>query len=230
MSNIYTNGTYIDNNPTWHMEDSQWKADQIIKMMNSNAIRPRTICEIGCGAGEILHQLSCRLDTKTSLWGYEISPQAYAICKRKEKNNLSFYNTDLLSDNQMFFDVVMAIDVVEHIEDYFGFLRRLRSKGDLKIFQIPLDMHVQGVLRDTPITKRKRVGHLHYFSKETAIAALNEAGYTILDYSYTCGAIDLKRKGWKTAFMKLPRRLMFKINEDFAVRLLGGAALLLLTR
>jgi cyclopropane fatty-acyl-phospholipid synthase-like methyltransferase len=212
------------------MEDSQWKAQQIIKIMSANRLKPRTICEIGCGAGEILNELYKQLPDETSLFGYEISPQAYSICKSKAKDKLIFRHEDMLSDDKAFFDVVLAIDVVEHVEDYLGFLRKLRNKGEFKIFQIPLDMHAQGVIRNTPIVKRKRVGHLHYFSKETAISALKETGYTILDAFYTCGALDLKKKGWKTALMKLPRRLMFTLNKDISVRLLGGAALLVLAR
>ena len=51
---IYTNGYYLEKNPTWHVEDSSWKAKNIIKMMKRNNIVPKTICEVGCGAGEIL--------------------------------------------------------------------------------------------------------------------------------------------------------------------------------
>jgi len=56
---IYTEekGNYLENNPTWHIEDSPWKAKQIFKMLNKNSINPKSIAEIGCGAGEILNQL-----------------------------------------------------------------------------------------------------------------------------------------------------------------------------
>jgi ubiquinone/menaquinone biosynthesis C-methylase UbiE len=56
-SRIYTNGDYIKKNPTWHVENSAWKAEQILTMLSKHNLTPQTICEVGCGAGEILAQL-----------------------------------------------------------------------------------------------------------------------------------------------------------------------------
>ena len=57
MKNIYENGRYFDKNPAWHTEDSPWKARQILSCLNRNHIRPKSVCEVGCGAGEVLSQL-----------------------------------------------------------------------------------------------------------------------------------------------------------------------------
>jgi len=54
---MYRSNEYLKNNPTWHVEDSPWKAKQILKIIGNNNLQPNSICEIGCGAGEILHQL-----------------------------------------------------------------------------------------------------------------------------------------------------------------------------
>jgi type I restriction-modification system DNA methylase subunit len=40
--------------------------------------------EIGCGAGEILRQMQTHLSTRTTFHGYEISPQAFRLCKQKK--------------------------------------------------------------------------------------------------------------------------------------------------
>jgi 2-polyprenyl-3-methyl-5-hydroxy-6-metoxy-1,4-benzoquinol methylase len=61
--------------------------------------------------------------------GYEVSPQAFEICSKKEKSNLLFVFGDLLNEEKAYFDVVLAIDVFEHVEDYLGFVRGLRTKG-----------------------------------------------------------------------------------------------------
>ncbi|MDX9745689.1 MAG: hypothetical protein WCX84_00020 [Syntrophales bacterium] len=97
------------------------------------------------------------------------------------------------------FDIVMAIDVFEHVEDCFGFLRKLKEKAEYKIFHIPLDLSVQTVLRSFPIIHgRKSVGHIHYFTKETALETLKDTGYLIIDYFYTGGSLELPNRGWKT--------------------------------
>jgi hypothetical protein len=229
MVQMYDDGTYHENNPTWHEEDSPWKAKQIIKIIEKNRLNPQKICEVGCGAGEILNQLSLYFGTDKEFFGYEVSPQAYQLCLTKAKPNLTFQLSNLLSEDTEFFDIVLAIDVFEHIEDYFIFLRKLKNKAQYKIFHIPLDLSVQSVLRCSPILKlRRSVGHIHYFTKETALETLNDTGYKVIDYFYTGNTIDLPNRGWKASLMKIPRKLAFSINNDLAVRVLGGYSLLVL--
>jgi cyclopropane fatty-acyl-phospholipid synthase-like methyltransferase len=161
--------------------------------------------------------------------GYEISPQAFELCSKKSKENLTFRLEDLLKNDIAHFDIVMAIDVFEHVEDYFGFLRKLKEKAEYKIFHIPLDLSVQTVFRSSPIIKgRKSVGHIHYFTKETALETLKDTGYSIVDYFYTGGSLELPNRGWKANLLKVPRRLAFSLNQDLAVRLLGGYSLMVL--
>lgn len=230
MTRIYEDGTYLANNPSWHEEDSPWKARQIDTIIKKNSATSKTICEIGCGAGEILNQLSATYVDK-KFFGYEISPQAFALCGARSKANLTFRHADLLEDNSAFFDVVMAIDVFEHVEDYFGFLRKLRDKADIKIFHIPLDLSVQTVLRSNPILKRrKEVGHIHYFTKDTALETLRDTGYSIIDYFYTSSSLELPNRGWKATLLKMPRKVAFWLNKDWAVRLLGGYSLMVLAK
>lgn len=229
-SSRYQDGRYLVANPTWHEEDSAWKATQISRMIRQNNLRPATICEIGCGAGEILNCLSKEFDNPTEFFGYEISPQAFEICKAKEHPKLKFNLVNLLEDPSHF-DIAMAIDVFEHVEDYFGFLRKFKSKGTYKIFHIPLDLSVQTVLRSRPILHgRETNGHIHYFTKETALATLSDTGYEVMDYFYTNSAIELTDRGWKSELMKAPRSLMFALNQDLAARLLGGFSLLVLAK
>ena len=179
--NIYTDGKYFNNNPTWGVEDSPWKAEQILKIINRNSLQPTSIAEIGCGAGEILYNLSSSLST-VSFYGYEISPQAFSLTETRKKNNIRFYLDNLIDKSEVYFDVVLCIDVFEHVEDYLGFLKQLKLKGKNHIFHIPLDISISSVLRSQPILNgRKTVGHLHYFTKETALATLEDAGYEIID-------------------------------------------------
>lgn len=231
QTTIYEDGRYLERNPTWHEEDSHWKAEQIIRILKRNDITPSNICEIGCGAGGILGCLANEYGDDVIFSGYEISPQAFEICKKRERPNLHFILDDLLGKDKQRFDVVMAIDVFEHVEDYFGFLRKLKKKARYKIFHIPLDLSVQSVWRVSPIlNRRKSAGHLHYFTKETALATLNDAGYDVVDHFYTCGALELSNLGWKANLMKLPRRVLFSLNRDLSVRTLGGFSLLVLAK
>lgn len=231
MESIYEDGTYLENNSSWHEEDSAWKAKQIKKVIEKNHILPSTICEIGCGAGEILNQLSSQLNGGKKYFGYEISPQAFALCSKKARDNLCFFLEDLLKKDDEYFDLIMAIDVLEHVDDYIGFLRKIQTKGKYKIFHIPLDLSVQTVLRPSVVMESRRtVGHLHYFTKETALATLEYAGYEIIDYFYSASRVDLPNRGWKANLLKIPRTIMFFFNSNLAVRVMGGFSLLVLAK
>jgi len=158
--------------------------------------------------------------------GFELSPQGFKLCRQRETERIRFFNRDFCADNAPVYDIVLCIDVFEHVEDCLAFLRALRRKGKAFIFHIPLDMNVQMVLRSSPILMvRSTVGHLHYFSKDTALATLEDAGYAVRSWFYTPNNVERPKSG-KARLLRLPRRMLFSIHKDLTVRLLGGYALL----
>ena len=231
QNTIYEDGSYLSENPTWHEEDSSWKARQIKKILQKYDIISSSVGEIGCGAGEILNCLAKEYGDEVNFSGYDISPQAIQICKKKERKNLHFFLKDILEENDSYFDILMAIDVIEHVEDYFGLLRKIKNKATYKIFHFPLDLSVQMVLRSWPILKlRSSVGHIHYFTKELALATLKDTGYEIIDNFYTPISLELKNLSWKAHLLKPFRKLLFFINQDLAARMLGGYYLMVLAK
>ena len=228
MQEIYQGDTYANKNPTWHEEDAPWKAKHIETILKSNAIAPTTICEVGCGTGDILLNLSGAFPA-AKLSGYEISPHAYERAKVKETEAVRFHFGDLLEEKDLRFDVLVIADVIEHVEDYVKFIKALKPLSQYKVFHIPLDLSVQSVFRAWPIMNlREGVGHLHYFFKDTALATLKDCGYRVVDYRYTASRLELPNQAFSSRVMRLPRRLMYAMNADFAVRLLGGYSLMVL--
>ena len=229
--NIYTDGSYGRQHPGWHAEDSPWKAAQILKMLRRNDLEPASVCEAGCGAGEILSQLHEKLDDSTRFCGYEISPQAFELARPRRRDRLDFKLQDLLEDEPAHYDLVLAIDVVEHVEDYSSFLRVLQTKGTYKIFHIPLDLSVQTVFRGWPLLQmRGHLGHLHFFTKDLVLRTLGDLGYQVLDHFYTPSRLELSTPTLRAKLAKLPRRAAFKLCSDLAVRVLGGYSLMVLSR
>ena len=228
--NIYLeeNGEYLKKNPTWHVEDSPWKAKQILKMLSRNSINPKTVAEIGCGAGEILNQLHLSMPNDVCFTGYDISSDAISLAEKRTKERLEFKLENLLETNTNF-DLLLMIDVFEHVDDYLGFLKLCKNKAKNTIFHIPLDLSAQAVLRNKLINSRNSVGHLHYFMKETALSTLTDSGYDIVDFFYTPG-LDLPKQTLKSKIALLPRKILFNINQDIAVKTLGGYSLLVLAK
>lgn len=224
----YTTAEYAEKNPGWHIENSGWKAEQVLSFIREHELEPRTICEVGCGAGEILKEISQAL-TAGMFVGYEISPHAFELCQQRANDRLSF-RLARPEDDLDTFDLMLLLDVIEHVDDYLGFLRVLRTKSDLKIMHIPLEISVQMILRPDGLSSRRRdVGHLHFFTKATALDALEEAGYEILDHRYTPSSIHAPKT--LRAHIAAPiRKVLFRLNEDTTVRILGGFSLLVLAR
>ena len=235
MDNIYITGDYLRETQTWHSEDSPWKAKQIIQIIKKNDLQPKKIAEIGCGAGQILRELSQQTYFKESNFsGYDIAPQAIQFCKNIEGDDLKFFCQDILAEGNIehCFDLLLVIDVFEHVPNYMGFLEKTKLKADYKIYHIPLDIHVSSVLRNSFIRNRYSIGHLHYFTADSAIDTLKDTGHEILDFCYTNGAIGLFKQhpSIKTALANGPRWLFSKLNLALTARVFGGYSLLVLAR
>ena len=231
--NQYTTGEYLAKNPDWGQTDSNWKAENVAAIIKRNHLQPQLIVDVGCGAGAVIHALAKGLElTNTQLEGYDVSPQAIELARKYEAPNVRFTCEDFLNASERA-DLVLLLDVFEHVPDYMGFLEALKPRGDQFIFHIPLDMNVQAVFRDAQIELRDWVGHVHYFSKKTALRTLEDCGFKIIDLMYTRSALDLEplsRSASKirTKVANVLRRLTFPVAPDFAAKLYGGYSLMVL--
>jgi hypothetical protein len=229
LSEIYSDGSYLKKNNTWHFEDSSWKCAQIVKLLSNNDINPNTFCEVGCGAGGVLSELSLAFEN-SNLFGFEISPQAYELCKLKESRKVHFELGNIFDTNDCY-DVVLCLDVFEHVPDYMGFLSNLKSKGEYKVFHIPLDISVFSVLSGRMTNSRSSMGHLHYFTPSSAIDTLEDCGYEVLDSFFTAGFLRSSRSTkLKSRLALIPRKLLYKLSPRILARIFGGCSLIVLAK
>lgn len=227
-TNIYVDQSYYNNNLDYHVADSPWKAEQIVRMISRHNLQLQSVYEIGCGAGEVLKQVQHNLPTDVLFAGYDISPEAIELARARANDNLNFYCGDMLVMDVPPCDLLLCIDVFEHVEDCFGFLRKMKPLGRQKLFHIPLDLSVQTIARGTPLMNwRAQYGHVQYFTKDTALATLTDTGYRIVDWFYTPSGVD-QGTSMKARLAKIPRTLLSKLNQDLSVRLFGGYSLLVL--
>jgi SAM-dependent methyltransferase len=221
ISDRYTADRYVTSNPDWHVSDSSWKAAQLLQLLDAEPVE--TICEVGCGAGEILRQLHDRMPATRRLVGYEIAEVPLAMAADRATDRLSFELKNAADDDELF-DLMLIMDVVEHVPDPIAFLSGLRFKAKRTILHVPLDLSAQSVVRPGKLmSSREQVGHIHYFTPETAIATVQDAGYTIRGHVFT-RPFDLPPQSLKARMARLPRRLLPKA---VTIRLLGGYSILI---
>ena len=228
--NIYEDGKYWLKNPTLHEKDAKFKSTNFLKIINKNKIEIKNLLDIGCGSGKFLNSLF-ELNNQIEYTGIDLSNTIIEIAKNKNNKKINFINTtfDKLNNN---FTISTLNDVFEHVDDYIGFLKSLRGGSNYYYFNLPLDMNVLSVLLHRYQNYRDEFGHLHYFSKKTALETLKYCGYKILDFKYNISIFhQLKTQpSFNQLIALLPRIALISINKDFGIHLLGGASLSVLCK
>ena len=223
-SEIYTDGTYLDSNPDWHAADSEWKADQCRRSLSDLGLNPASIADVGCGAGGVLAALG-RSYPGAQLTGFDPSEAALEMARRAHPD-IDFVAGDIEGHH----DLVLVMDVIEHVEDCFGLVRSLKAHAGTVLFHIPLELSAYYLWRNVLMENRRSVGHIHYFTRETALALLSDAGYEILGYRYTPSYVDHGGTDLKSRLIAGVQRTGFRLAPDLSTVLLGGYSLMVAAR
>lgn len=226
----YTGQDYHARNPTWDAEDSPWKAARVQAMLAAHRVPCGSVAEIGCGAGGVLAELRRSLPD-VALYGFDIAPALVELWERHAGARIHFELGDFLAVSRRHYDVVLLLDVIEHLANPFEFLAQARTHGDYFVFHVPLDLSAATVVRESPLLHvRNKVGHLHFFTKGLALALLEDCGYAVVDWNYTGAAFNAPQRTWKTRLASAARMVAYAVNKDVGVRMLGGETLLILAR
>jgi len=226
----YTGRDYHERNPTWDAVDSPWKAARIHAMLVAHGVSSRTVAEIGCGAGGVLAELRRSLPD-AALYGFDIAPALVEYWNQHADARIDFELGDFLAVSRRHYDVILLLDVLEHLANPFDFLARVRTHADHFVFHVPLDLSASTVAREWPLLHvRNKVGHLHFFTKGLALTLLEECGYAVVDWKYTGAAFNAPQRTLKTRLASAARMLVYAANKDFGVRVLGGETLIILAR
>lgn len=229
-SKIYEAGEYWRKNMAFHEQDAEFKVANALKLIRKHGLKPSSILDCGCGSGKDAYLLAKEFGVPTL--GIDISGDAISHAQRSYSlPNLGFRKLEIGAVEERVSLGVM-FDVFEHVEDCFGFLRAARDKADYWVFNVPMDMNVLTVARAAQMNARAQVGHLHYYSEETACATLKDCGYAIIDRSLESAVLqDLRKKPTvKGTLAAMPRLALFKLNPSLSVRFLGGACLTVLCK
>jgi hypothetical protein len=225
----YIGGKYLEDTKTWHMEDSPYKAKIVLDAIARNQIEFKTCADIGCGAGLVTEILFKKFpDSKFA--GYEIATDVDPFWKtRLAAENLTFSHDNLL-ELDLQYDLITCLDVFEHIEDCYGFLRKLNKRGKTFIFNIPLDMCVAKLLTSGIKRARTIAGHLHYLNEYTAKEIIANTGYDVVDAKLCVAFLGVPPRNVSQSLI-LPFRLATLIlGKSMSATLFGGMSLLVTAR
>jgi SAM-dependent methyltransferase len=239
ITNFYTgeNSKYSKKIPTWHVEHADYKSKHVLRMINKHQLltkvnAPFRVTEVGCGGGGVLGKLYHVLPNTTQFYGYDIAIDAINLAKPFENDRLHFYCNDIFKTDEHF-DLLLSLDVFEHVPDYYGFLENCRKKATYKFFIIPLDISIVNIITNRLSLHCNRAGHIHFFNEDTALLTLRNCGYEIIDYTYRIAGFDFfKYKSTQliTKIAALPRVICFNISPSLTLRYLGGGSLVVLAK
>jgi SAM-dependent methyltransferase len=217
---------YASNNPQWHLEDAEDKVGDVLTAIARAQLTIHSICDIGCGVGEVLAQLHRRLQTERTV-GYDVSHYAIELAKQREGPGLTFLAADASSDSETF-DVMLLLDVLEHVPDPVGFLKSVRHKAPTAIINLPLELSALKVLSGDSLARgRRALGHLHYFNERLAFEMLREAGFEVRDSWFSPPGTGRAVPDVKRRALRFGQRIATRANPSVAARTIGGSSLMM---
>ncbi|MFL3008128.1 MAG: class I SAM-dependent methyltransferase [Candidatus Neomarinimicrobiota bacterium] len=112
MLNSYKNIYY-------QIEDYHWwnvsRRDIILKLLNPLISDGMKILDIGCSSGSLINKINS--NKKLEIHGIDISSKAIKYSKDRGIQNTQVMNADKLKYRDKEFDIIIASDVLEHIEN-----------------------------------------------------------------------------------------------------------------
>lgn len=167
----------------------------------------KNILDIGCGEGFFVASLNKNNNFES--WGVEINQKVAEIAKNNLDKVLVGNISDLLiSIPNNYFDCIVFNDVLEHMENPYQVLEKIKTKlssSGVIICSIPNVRHVR-VLRDLLFKKQWKYEesgildktHLRFFTKKSIKDMFINAGYHILEIKGINGT-----KWWKFFLINL---------------------------
>jgi SAM-dependent methyltransferase len=139
-----------------------------------------SVLDVGCGKGELAHDLVVR--ARASVTGIDVNTASLDFARSHfTSDRIEFVEADARSwEPDRSFDAVVLSNVLEHIEDRIGLLRRLATAARPKRFLL----RVPVLERDWSVGLRRDLGLFHFsdptheteYDREQLISELAAAG------------------------------------------------------
>ncbi len=180
LNHIYSNP--IDRFYVAQQKERQYAYKRILFQLKPLVItKGATLLDVGCSYGFFMKLAE---ESGYKVYGIELNRDANIYCK--EKLNLKVFcggiNQVVFSDN--YFDVITALEVIEHVQDLKGFItnvRRMLKPGGILYLVTPDRRSLSARLLGRKWWSYRRM-HINYFSKKTLLTFLKNNGFHIISY------------------------------------------------
>jgi SAM-dependent methyltransferase len=177
---MYEDGTYLARHPRLHAEDSAWKTCRIMPLVDRFVDLHRrpavTLLDVGGGAGLVLAAVAARVRGRSGIapaqWALDVSRSMLDVQRQNNPELTRVWHEDIcdcsIADKAV--DLVLAIDVLEHIPEADRALAALARIARYAILKVPLERNVYGTVYNAVKggAPRRRaaqaIGHVHVFS------------------------------------------------------------------
>jgi SAM-dependent methyltransferase len=157
------------------VEDRHWwftaRRSIILHLVSQLAPQGASVLDIGCGTGFTLEALAERFDA----WGLEPDPAVRARTRPSVRDRVLAGDTrDRSALGNRLFDVVLLLDVLEHVEDdraELGSVAAALAPGGKVVITVPANPDVWS-------DHDERNSHYRRYTEESLRALLGEAGLT----------------------------------------------------
>jgi len=166
----------------YQVEDTHWwyvgrrRIIQSLVEKISTKLKTQRILDVGCGTGANLKMLAAYGKAE----GVDISPQAVDFCHERGLSSVKLGAIEQLPYESDSFELVTALDVIEHLDDDIAGLREMRRvlcrDGRLLVF-VPAFMFLWGVQDDVSNHRRR-------YTLPRLLKAVEEAGFSVEWSSY----------------------------------------------
>jgi len=225
MENIYNDNTYLEKNPTLHTEDSEFKFQNVKKFLDLVVVKKNKIkiLDIGGGAGIIGKLVLEYFQNKGNLVTFhslDLSTQMLKIQKINNPQIKKTMNCSIEECSEKNYNLILMIDVIEHIENKQSVAKHLNYLGENIIYNIPIEKNLFDYLKNLTQSfkyyekQKKRWGHVHFFSVNSALSFLKKHHKVVESY-FQPYCFHYRDSNFET-YLKLRRKFFWNIEINLS--------------
>lgn len=170
---LYAELFQLEGHHFWHRTKRALVLDAVVAVERARG-GPGRALELGCGAGRLQEELAAR---GWEAWGSDHSPQALAFCRQRGLTRLVEHDaTRPLPGELGRFDLILALDLLEHLKDDEGALlawREALAPGGHVLLHVPAHPGLFGYW-DTML------GHQRRYRRQELRAVCARSGLEVL--------------------------------------------------